>query len=355
MGNKDYTVSELVQDPAFRRMVKGTAAPYEIDRWSKWMEASNQNRQKARLAMSEIAGFEFADPTIPDVDEAWSRLYSVTVGGRDIPHLKMSEKDSSLRWMYRAAAAILLIGMVSIGGYLYSESDQAATQLEQITEERQVETGEGEQKSLKFSNGAKIVLNSNSVLTYTIGLLGDETIQVTLEGEAYFEADMYSSSSQPAFAVSTPDGIIEDIGTKFLVTVEKGHSRVILQEGLVEVEQGDARNSNGIFRVSMGEMVEFDKAHIIKREAVNSTFYTSWATGFIEFNQTEIKEFATYVEQRFGVKVQIMNPDIAGIAMDGAVYFKSLEDLVRSVSDVVKISVYQSEDRNTIYIGNHQQ
>lgn len=355
MKNKDYTVSELVHDRSFQRMVKGTAGPDEVDKWSQWMEESDQNRQRARQAMSEIVGFEFADPAIPNAGNAWSRLYDSTVGKQDIPNFRTAEKDSTLRWIYRAAAALLLISMVGIGSYLYSENYQASTQLEQITQKKQITTGKGEQKSLKFSNGARVVLNSNSTLTYAVGLLHDETIQITLEGEAYFETENNISNDQSAFAVSTPDGVIKDIGTKFLVTVDKNRSRVILQEGLVKVEQRGQKDSGREFQVTKGEMVEFDKTSIIKREAVNSTFYTSWATGFIQFNQTEIREFADYIEQRFDVQVQISDSNLARIEMDGAVYFRSLEGLVRSVSDVVKVPVYQSEDRDTIYIGNHQQ
>lgn len=354
MDDRNYSVIELVHNQSFRRMCKGTARPEEIENWSRWMEDRDENRERAKKALSEIAGFEFADLETPDFEKEWSRLYKTTVGRQDMYSIGTAHKDSALRWIYRVAAALLLIGMVGIGAYLYSENGMSRTQLEQITQEETVKTGEGQQKTLKFNNGskvAKVVLNSNSTLTYNVGLIRDQAIGVTLQGEAFFDVEKDFSKNHPAFSVSTPDGIIEDIGTEFLVTVENERSRVVLQEGMVNVKATDGEKAQKEFKVSMGEMVEFSKTNILKKETVNSTFYTSWATGSMQFDQTKISTFAEYVEQRFRVAV-VADPALTGVTLDGAVYFKSLEGLVRSVSDVTRIPVYQSKNRDTVYIGN---
>lgn len=353
MKNRNYSVDELIRNPSFQRLVKGEAAPGEVDQWTAWMEQSEENRKKIKKALSGILGFEPVESPAPDFEEEWSRLYRSTIGkSMDKQVVGTADKDSTLRWIYRAAAAILLMGLVGLGIYNYSENDKSATQLEQISERKTIITVDGEEKLLKFSNGSKVTLNSNSTLTYTVGLLHDETIDITLEGEAYFDADPNHSKARPAFAVTTPDGVIKDIGTKFLVTVEKDRSRVVLQEGRVEVEARDEKNIKEKFEVTKGEMVEFSKSAVLKKELVNSTFYTSWATGVMEFEQTEISKFATYVAQRFNVDVQFFDPKLADITLDGAIYFNSLEGLVRAVSDVAKIPVYQSGDRKTVYIGN---
>ena len=56
-------------------MVKGIAKPGETERWSAWMEASDQTRNKAKAAISQIAGFEFREPSLPDVERQWDQLY----------------------------------------------------------------------------------------------------------------------------------------------------------------------------------------------------------------------------------------------------------------------------------------
>jgi len=260
--------------------------------------------------------------------------------------------------VFRIAAIILMVSLAGLGIYTFDNpGHENITNLEQITQDKTISTGDGEKKTLSFSNGSKIILNSNSSLTYRLGLVKNQTIDVFLEGEAWFDVKSRASHNQPVFAVTTPDGIIKDIGTKFLVTVQGEWSRVILEEGLVEIEPATEGSSNSQingekFRVKKGEMVQFDQSTILTREVVNTTFYTAWATGSMQFQKTDLREFAGYVEERFNVKVSITDPALADIKLDGAVYFRSVEGLVRYISEVTGISTYQSEDRSTIYIGN---
>ena len=357
MTHKNYTVSELVNAPSFRRMIKGTATPEEADRWSSWMEQNEDNRRIAKTAISEIVGFEFRDPQVPDIEKEWAKLYSKTAGRKKFTLLAKRRREKRLRWFVRAAAILLLTSMVGFGVHYFADNAERLIHLEQLTEERTIVTGSDEQKTLSFSNGTKIVLNRNTTLTYSLGVLHNQTIDVTLEGEAWFDVVSGHSKEKPAFAVHTPDGIIRDIGTKFLVTVEQGRSRVVLQEGIVEIEPAaqngiDAAGENRqIVRLEPGEMLEFSRSDVLRRERVNPTFFTAWATQFMQFDRTSIQDFAGYVEQRFGVKVEVTDPVYTGITLDGAIYFRSLEELVRSVSEVTGIPVYQSEKKDTVFIG----
>ncbi|MDZ7720790.1 MAG: FecR domain-containing protein [Balneolaceae bacterium] len=361
MKEKDFTIQELKEDPSFRRMVRGIASAEEVESWNRWIESSDENRLKAKKALSKMVRFEFRSPDMPNIECEWKQLQEATTGSgkvrKPLPPIRR-DKDRSLRWIFRAVAIILLVSFVGIGTYQFSEEDSSVLQLELLTEERTIETEQGEQKTLQFSNGSKVILNSHSSLTYRLGGSKNSTIEITLDGEAWFDADPNRESDQPAFAVATPDGIIRDIGTKFLVTVENGHSRVVLQEGLVEVEpvnnnQGNLSGQNeGRFRVRKGEMVEFRRSDIITRKEINPTFYSSWATGVLELDQSGVQEFAEYVEQRFDVDVQIRDLSLKDIQLNGTVYFRSLDELMRSVSEVIGIPVYRSADRDMVYIGN---
>lgn len=355
---KDFTIRELKENPSFRRMVRGIATAEEIESWNRWIESNDENRLKAKKALTEMAGFEFQTAGTPNIEREWIRLRERTTGksNKPLPPFRRN-KDNTLRWIFRAVAIILLVSFVGIGMNLFYEESNSVPQLVQLTSERTITTEEGEQKSLKFSNGSKVILNSYSSLTYRLGDSKNSTIKITLEGEAWFDADPNRESDQPAFVVSTPDGIIRDIGTKFLVTVENGHSRVVLQEGLVEVEPtnnpGDVSDQNSMkFQVEKGEMVEFRRSDIITRKKVNPTYYSSWATGVLELEQSGVQEFAEYVEQRFDVDVQFRDSSLKNIQLNGTVYFRSLDELMRSVSEVIGIPVYRSADRDIVYIGN---
>lgn len=355
MNNRNDIIDELVENPSFRRMVNGTATSEEISYWDNWIEENDQNRRQAMLAKSEISGFEFSDPDIPDVGKQWSKLYAKTAGAGKVNFKQKKTNKLKLGWIMRAAAVFLVLGLSGLLGVYYYDGGETVPHLEQLSEEKTVVTASNEKKTLHFSNGSRITLGDNSSLTYSIGLLQKQTIDVSLEGEAWFDAESDPSNDQPVFAVNTPDGVIRDIGTKFMVTVQQDRSRVVLQEGHVEVSAVDQPNSNSAnvwFDVKMGELVEFNSSEILKREAVNTSLYTSWATGFVQFDRTSLREFSEYVEGRFDVDVQIVDMELRDVTLDGAVYFRSLEGLVRSVSEVLTIPVYQSEGGDIVYIGN---
>jgi len=355
VSHKNYSVNELADDPSFRQMVRGMGSAEEVERWNKWIEESEENRATAKLAITRVVSFEFDSPEFPDIEKKWLDLYSKTIGSQKKESVRQRpNKNESLNWLYRAVAAVLVLSMVGLGIHHYSNDAADITHLEQLTQETTVTTGDHEQKTLVFSNGSRVILNRNSTLTYSIDLLQNQTIDIVLEGEAWFvaESESVSSNQRPVFAVTTPDGIIRNIGTKFLISVQKEWSRVVLQEGSVQVELIDGQDSKTKnFSINKGEMVEFNRADILSRVSVNPTFYTSWATKFMQFDQTGIYEFADFVEQRFDVKVQIGNPDLKEITLEGAVYFHNLDDLVRSVSKVTGLPVSRTEDGNTIYIG----
>ncbi|MDR9364386.1 MAG: FecR domain-containing protein [Balneolaceae bacterium] len=358
MIKKDFTIQELKENTSFRRMVKGIASTEEVENWNRWIESNDENRKKAKEALTEILGFKFQSPDTPNIEQEWKQLRASTIGKskKNLPPIRQ-DKDRPLRWIFRSVAIIFLVSFVGIGTYHFQHEDSSIPQLEQLTSERTITTKEGEQKTLKFSNGSKVILNSYSSLTYRLGDSKSSTIELTLDGEAWFDADPNRKSDDPAFAVTTPDGIIRDIGTRFLVTVENGHSRVVLEEGLVEVEPlekaiPNSQFADAIFQVQKGEMVEFRRTEIIARKNVNSTFYSSWATGVLELEKSSVLEFADYVEKRFDVDVQIRDLSLEDIQLNGTVYFRSMDELMRSVSEVIGIPVYRSAERDTVYIGH---
>lgn len=358
MRQTEYTVQDLVQDPSFLRFAKGIASVEETEEWDRWIEHTLQNRAKSKAAISEIVGFEFKNELAPDIEKQWALLYKKTAGDQKKESRRLTGRE--LNWIVRAVAVLILVSTVWAGSHLFSNDGMPVTQLEQLIEETMLRTAENEQKIMRFSNGSSIVLNSNSTITYSTGQVNSQTIQVFLDGEAWFVADDDPGLPGPAFSISTPNGIIEDIGTEFLVSVGDTGSRVVVQEGVVEIfpsrHQADFNPPNykeiSSYRAEKGELIEFTHENILDRRNVNTTFYTSWATGFMQLDRTSLDEFSRHIEQRYDVRTVIADAELSGITLDGAVYFRTLEDLVQSVSQVTGIPVYRSAERDTVYIGN---
>lgn len=223
----DYTVQELIHNQSFRRMVKGEAGKEEIDRWNLWIEVSDENRQKAKQATTEIVGFEFKGLEAPNIAAEWNRLRKVTVSKKRKKSPVFYRRNDGMQWLYRVAAVILLAGLTVVGIYIYYQNTQHQSRTKQISQAKTIKTGTNEQKTIAFSDGSKIILNSNSKITYQLGVYHNHPTKVILQGEAYFEA----VKNKAEFAVYTPDGIIRDVGTKFLVTVQKNVHRWYYKRG----------------------------------------------------------------------------------------------------------------------------
>lgn len=353
MDKKEKTIQDLVNDPSFRRMVIGTANDQDIATWDRWIEESDQNRKLAQQAMAEIAGFQFAPPTTPDLEEEWGKLSHVTIEKKEKTIQTKRKSESFWKWTLRIASLFLLAAITGIAFYSYQTGSDSVTSFEQIIEKQSVNTGDGEHKIIRFNNGAKIFLNSNSTITYSINTDKNQGIDVVVEGEVFFDSGEKMSSTASAFVVNTPDGVIKDIGTRFLVTVLRDRSQVVLEDGEVEVSMGKTLNKDEVISMVPGQLLEFNESQVINKEHVNTSFYTSWATGVMEFDETTIREFVRYVEDRFDVQAQIVDEELAHIKLTGGIYFRSLEELVRAVSEIADIPIYQSADRKTVYIGDH--
>lgn len=335
-------------------MVRGEASNDEIKEWSTWIEESDANRKKAKEALIRIYGFEFNDPELPNIEQKWSELSLDTSNHAGEPRIHFLGNFKENIWIGRVAAILIIISIVAAGMYLYSNQLADKPGLEQITLKKKITTADDETKTLKFSDGAKITLNSNSRLIYIYNEepSSSSSIEVTLNGNAFFESGKSTIPAGSRFSISTPDGFIRDIGTEFLVDVENELTRVVMQEGIVEVKPRDNGDSGKEIYIKKGELVEFNSKDLTKRSEVNPTFFTSWATGFMRFDETQLKEVAAYLQNHYEVTVHFARPELSDLTLNGAIYYRSLEELVRAISDVTKVPVFQSKNKKTIFIGN---
>ena len=109
----------------------------------------------------------------------------------------------------------------------------------------EAQTKPGQQVTLNFADGTKVVLNSASQLKYSISSQGVR--EVYLQGEAYFE--VVHSDAQP-FILHVVDGTIRDIGTKFDVKAwpDDERTRLAVIEGMISVQPNGRTQENILVR-----------------------------------------------------------------------------------------------------------
>ena len=96
---------------------------------------------------------------------------------------KQSKKGIDWKTIYKYAAAVLVVGLISFFSYRQGESNlqNALTQVE-------VEAPLGAQTRLRLPDGTLVVLNAGSRLVYPQDF-GVDNREVELSGEGYFEVE----------------------------------------------------------------------------------------------------------------------------------------------------------------------
>lgn len=173
-----------------------------------------------------------------------------------------------------AAVAILFFGLFTILG-------KGATL---------VETSFAEQTSFSLPDDSEVVLNAKSRIDYRKSSW-DENRSVQLDGEAFFKVEKGS-----AFSVSTPNGVVQVLGTQFNVnsnsdffevTCFEGRVRVTYQGNETVLEAGDAfRKING-FADENWEV---------------ATAAPSWIRGESSFRSVPLAYVITELEEQYNLK-----------------------------------------------------
>lgn len=207
--------------------------------------------QRAMLVLSNGGTIELdADKLIPDIHEG---------------DVYISNKNKSLK---------------------YSDEEINPKTQELIYNELKTPNGGG--YNLQLADGSKVWLNAGSSLKFPVSFT-DSTRQVFLEGEAYFEV---SHNGKP-FIVSSGNMDIRVLGTSFNVSAYKDeqHIKTTLVEGKVSIKitDDDELSIANIVLTPNKQAVLNRLDSKISVSEVNTTQYTSWMKGKLEFNNETLE------------------------------------------------------------------
>ena len=352
MKKDNYTVEELIQNDSFRRWATGKASDKEEKKWNQWVKLHEENRFLAKNATEAIVGFAFQSSGVPAVDQEWEKVHK-RIEKLSHPGFPFDHRPGTrYSWLYAAAAVVLVSILVGISIYTGLWRIGGTRQQVASVKAETIKTGSEEQKTITLSDGSTIILNANASITYYDGWDRGKDVRVRLDGRAYFSILHKNKSDRPELQVVTSQGVIRDLGTQFFVSANRKNTTVVLEEGSVSVESKSNKNVKPQRRLNIkpGELVEVSNNGNMKKKSVNPTLYTSWATGVLQFNYTPVIEFARRIEQMYNIRV-VVNPELSSKELNGAVYYRSIGELVKTVSQVLEAPVYRSESGDTIYIG----
>lgn len=203
-------------------------------------------------------------------------------------------------WYVRAAAVLVIVmgvGLIVLNsGKWFGSSlpDQQRNTMSAIFRGKQV---------VDLPDGTKVVLNSDSELSYDAASFGENNREVNLTGEAVF--DVTHNPLKP-FLVRTGKITTKVLGTEFNVNAypEREQVTVTVLRGLVEV--GDEQRTFG--KIRPNEQINVDvKSNAFVKQNAQAEEVLAWQKNFFILDHVTFREAAAKIEERFKVKVIINN------------------------------------------------
>lgn len=347
MKEADHSFDELIHNKSFRRWVQGDASEQEKSYWDEWVTGDSDNRRLAIRAQQKITGLTIQPSSQPDQHEAWDHLQNKVDTGEDRSYNRSGRsRPAGLQWMYRVAAVFLLVALTGLAINFITDDQADSAQKNQIGR-NEVVTDYGERKTINLSDGSKITLNAHSSLVYTMDPADPSAVEVFLDGEAHFAVTKREQSTNAAFRVKTSSGLVKVMGTQFVVSTRNRDTRVVLEEGEVALTPS---NQGKETILEPGQLAEFNaNSDTIHTSFVNTQVYTSWTTYTLVFDKTPFQDVIARLENTYGVKVVVREPDLYERNISGSVDNTSLDVITSALSNTLDTPIEVSD--RAVYIG----
>lgn len=261
-----------------------------------------------------------------------SHMYSSILKEIQQPHLTVSvykENKRNILYIYRRAIAVVLIGAIS--------ASLAVIWLGSV--DQTIKTDFAENREVILPDGSKVVLNSNSSLTYSNDWDDVEDRKVWLDGEGYFNVVKGITKGQK-FEVITKGLSAIVTGTSFNVNSRKDIVEVFLEEGKISL--ATEANKNNTKELKPGDFVRYsaksNKMKLLqKREAIQNV--SSWKDGTILFQKANLSEVLKKFNEIYGVEFKFEDEEVLNRKITVGIPGEQLDVAITILENVLGIEI----------------
>jgi transmembrane sensor len=355
MEYQQFSTEDFIQDEFFIEWV--TMPDASSDQfWKSWMAEHPEKLDEIFEAKAFIEKLrkEAQEPllSIARTESLWSGIHQ-HVEEEDQPlTISPSPKKplNRFRKLGIAASFLLIASLASLFWYQSLPSDIY------------YQTRYGEIKEILLPDSSRVFLNANSELVVSGDWNTLQEREVQLKGEAYFIV-----STQPSpegarkFTVHTRDFDVVVLGTRFNVINRENRKRVVLEEGKIDLQlkpdkdlpalHQDAPRQKSI-AVKPGERAEIAaeaKDEPLHIEKVNTQVYSAWKTRELVFDHTPFQELISIIEDNYGYKVRVQDPELLGRKLSGTVPSDNLNTLLKSLELIFDIEISRPKEGQLVF------
>jgi transmembrane sensor len=333
-----FKMKEDLFNDVIVKSLKGVATPHEKRMLSTWL---SEDADREELFYYHLSKLESENPQyLPALDvkiEAYEKFLRGEVAGRKLqfPGAAAQKCCSSplvgLRWWWAASVIVL----ISAAFYLLSDSIFYRT----------YSANNGVIKTVALEDGSKVTLNANSSITVPRDFMGDQSREVWIHGEAFFEVARKRNLMR--FIVHTDNFDVEVLGTKFNINNRHCKSEVILAEGKLKLLAKDQKP----LIMKPGEQVSLsNKQATFQKEMVKPEKYEAWRNNMLVFENTPLAEVTQMIEDHYGVKIILADSLLAKREFTGTLPNNDLNVILLALSTSYQIQVERKG--NHIFLKN---
>ncbi|MFD1141805.1 FecR family protein [Larkinella insperata] len=231
------------------------------------------------------------------------------------------------RWMAAATVGLILLATGSLFFYRQFVTPPPIS----------LHTDFGQTRRVVLPDQSVVTMNGNTTLRYFEHWKADQPREVWVEGEAFFE--VVHTQNHQRFQVHLPTQMnVEVLGTRFNVYTRKTKTKVVLNEGRIQMRVAD--NPANHLEMKPGEMFFADtetKAFCKKR--VNALAQSSWRTDKLIFEGTTLTEVAQLLKDTYGLDVEIRDRDLLQQKVTGTIPGKDANTILKGLSALFDLKI----------------
>jgi transmembrane sensor len=264
---------------------------------------------EGELDSNERAAWERWKGSTPQREQAWARaqLLQSRMGGLP-PALALAVLDRPQSPQRRAAMLKLAVLLAALpagwGGWELSRRQQWSADYRSDV---------GERRELTLADGTQVTLNTDTA----IDVLYDTTQRLVRlrAGEIMVQTAPDVPSLARPFLVSTTQGHMQALGTRFSVRELPARTHLTVLEGAVKVVLADNRQAQPLV-INAGQRTEFS-SRTFGEVGPAERYAGAWTQGMLMADKLRLADFAAQLS-RYRRGVVRCDPAIAGLLVSGA-------------------------------------
>ena len=258
-------------------------------------------------------------------------------------HFRSKFRKNRILWVFRAAAVLFVAGLTTLFTLMYVDANQKET-----SDLQEVETTKGQRSNIHLNDGSRILMNSNSLVSYLPFTLDSDSRAIHMTGEAFFDV----TRDERSFIVHV-DGIVVQVhGTEFAVrSYQDEDIQVTVVNGIVSVKYEEHLDDRRVF-LERGDMITIprdNKSNPVVYRNVDLDKYVGWKDYRFTFDNVTLKEVARKLERVYGVEIVIQDPELQNRRISTRFEGESIQKVLSIIQIALNIEYTTDGARVHIY------